>query len=318
MTQMDYGIDLYVNRDERSANDVAVMAELGRFGDQFIVYGTAAKMPNGEIYYRVTTNEKKLYDYILEQQLDGIYYTPVVSFHKRSQVPSGMEENLLLASKYTLMSEMKKAYESVNYFTLMEPFFLTQANNASYSILCAYKDKIDGNFDDLELQLFAGAVQTAFERKVLDQTHYHELMHWQWRMRLQMEDDPIVADNLGRTLYGFVYWQNDMANAIFDAQEVSVIRQRVEKQLQGFLVGPIVKKDYWFQQFHQFKEIRNKHNEWLLRNQNQEFYNMLKRLVCLPGVIDANSLSAVKNAVKHSAKALRAVEYYDKQWNKLL
>lgn len=318
MPQMDCRIDLYVNRDARTAGDVATMAELGRFGDQFIVYGTAAKMPNGKICYRVTSDEKKLYAYISEKRTEEIFCTPIVSFQKRTQIPAGMEEYLLLASKYTLMSEMKKSYESVDYFALMEPFFLTEPNNLSYPLLCDYKDKIDGNFEDSELQLYTGLVHMAFERKVLDLTHYKELMYWNQKTRLQMEDDPIVADNLGRTLYGFVYWNNGRPVAVFDAQEVSVIRQRIEKQLQGYIVGPIIKKMYWFQQFHQFKTIRKQHNDWLLKNQNEEFYHLVQEIIHLPGVIDSTLLNQAKTAVMHSEKALRAVNYYDKQWNKLL
>jgi hypothetical protein len=314
---MEHEIDLYVNRDARTAADVSVMAELGRFGDQFIVYGTATKMPDGKILYWVTGDEKKLYKHVDEKRLEELYCTPVVSYHKRMQMPSGMEESLLLASKYALMSEMKKAYEGVEYFTLMEPFFLTEANNNSYPVLCAYQESIDGNFDDLELQLFTGVVQMAYERKILDFAHYQELMSWHHKVRLQMSDDPIVADNLGRTLYGFVYWKNGIPDAIFDAQEISVIRQRVEKQLQGCWVGPVVKKEYWFQQFQQFRIIRDTHREWLLRNQDDSFYNLLQKIMHLPGVIEADALHSVKNAVKHSAKAMRAVEYYDRQWNKV-
>ena len=53
-----------LHRDAQCAADVGRMEEFGRFPTEFKVYGTASWEENGKIYYRATTDEEKLYDYI--------------------------------------------------------------------------------------------------------------------------------------------------------------------------------------------------------------------------------------------------------------
>lgn len=308
--------DLYVNRDERCANDVAKMAELGRFGEQIIVYGTAAKKDDDKIYYHVTTEENKMFEMIEENRTVEMYFTPMVSVLQRFQVPAGMEDKVLLAVKYSLLSKMKKEYEGVDYFNLMEPFFKEKANNSSYPILNNYRKQIEGNFDDFELQKFTGLVKIAYDAKVLDFDGYNNLMQWHKEIRRQMEDDPVVEDNIGRTLYGFIYLKKDKPESVFDAREITVLKKRQELLTQGYLTGPVIKRDYWFQQFHQFNEIKNRHQQWLLKCEDENFFNMLFQIKQLKGVIDIQELAVIKERVANSSYAYRAVNYFEHLWNK--
>ena len=64
------GYESYENRDMRCAADVGRMAELGRFDVQFDVYGSAVQEHDGKIYYRATSDEEKLYDYMQQKRLE--------------------------------------------------------------------------------------------------------------------------------------------------------------------------------------------------------------------------------------------------------
>lgn len=306
----------YTHRDIKCANDVASMVELGRFEKEFIAYGTAVKVSDGEVYYYAASNEERLQKYVDEQKWKGNFFTPVVSTVKRSLVPSGMEDDIVQAVKQFLLGEMKKNYESVDYFSLMQPFFDTPANDNAYSILLEYKERIEGHFADRELQLFFNAVKIAYEGKVLSETKYQELLAWHQYIRRQMEDDPIAAENLERTLYGFVYYEGEKLKVAYDAQELCVIHQHNEKIMKGLTVGPIMQKTYWFQQFKLMKEVRESFCDWLRIGQNEAYFTLLHQIRTVPGVVEEDAFDEVGEKFVSSSMAMNAWEYYNYIWNK--
>lgn len=311
------GQDTYENRDMRCAADVGRMAELGRFDVQFDVYGSAVQEQDGRIYYRATGDEEKLYGYMQQKRLtEALYFTPITPLSKRSKVPAGMKEQLLQETKYALMKRMKQDYEVSGYFALMRPFFQIEANDGALAVLEAYQEQIDGHFDDGELQLFLGAAWMAYEAKVLTAAGYQRLRRWHDATRRQMADDPIVADNLERTFYGFVYQKADGGRAcVLDAQRMTVVHQREAKLLQGCLAGPVMEKTYWFQQFDQLNAIRQSYREWLWNGQDGAYFQLLQAIKDSPGVIQRAQLQQVREKLANSAMASRAVAYYHALWN---
>lgn len=305
-----------MQRDIQCRDSVEAMEKLGRFDKEFVAYGTAIQEADGRIFYYAASDEKKLQKLVQTERWRERYFTPVVSIAKRSVVPSGMEEDIVQAIKYSLLGKMRAAYETVDYFSLMQPFFAKAPNDNAYPLLSAYKAKIEGHFEDRELQLFSGAVKMAYEAKILTTRHFQEFIQWHQYMQRQMDDDPIVADNVERTLYGFVYYTEGGYKIAYDAQELCVIHQSIDKIMNGFLVGPIMQKTYWFQQFKQMQEIREQFCHWLWEGQNESYFNLLMKMKSAPGVIDEKALHTVKACLKDSKMAYDACQYYDYLWNK--
>lgn len=310
------GDEGYENRDMRCAADVGRMAELGRFDVQLEVYGSAVQEPDGKIYYYAASDEEKLYAYMQQKRLEERYFTPIVQQARRTKVPAGMKEQLLQETKYALLQQLKRDYEGSDYFALMRPFFQLAANEEALPVLQNYQEKIDGHFDDTELQLFLGAAWIAYEAKVLSSGSYKRLLQWHNAIRQQMADDPVAMDNLERTFYGFVYQKPDGSRAcMLDAQQMLVVRQRQEKILQGFLAGPVIQKTYWFQQFHQLGTIRQDYRQWLLQGQDDAYLQMLQEIRRCPGVVEQSAIQQAKEKLAGSRLASRAAAYYSALWN---
>ena len=306
----------HAHRDIKCASDVASMVALGKFEKEFIAYGTATKANDGQVYYYASGNEERLQKYVEEEKWKGNYFTPVVSTVKRSLVPSGLEDDIVQACKQVMLGEMKKQYESVDYFNVMQPFFDTAANDNAYPVLLEYKERIEGYFEDRELQLFINAVKIAYEGKVLSETKYQELLAWHQYIRRQMEDDPIVAENLERTLYGFVYYEDGVQKVAYDAQELCIIHQHNEKLMKGLTVGPIMHKTYWFQQFKLMKEVRESFCDWLRAGQNETYFDLLNQIKSTAGVIDEEAFRLAGESLSSSQMASNAWHYYNYVWNK--
>lgn len=305
-----------VIRDVQCADNVAEMVSLGRFDKEFIAYGTAVQEQDGKIYYYATSNEKKLQKLAEDARQQERYFTPIVSLTKRSAVPSGMEEAIMQVLKHYLLGEMRHAYEDVDYFALMQPFFAKSANDNAYPLLRSYQEQLEGHFEDGALQLFLGTIKIAHAAKVLTESHYQELLHWHQDIRQQMEDDPMVIDHIERTLYGFVYYEDQTYKVAYDAQEIFIIHQHHDKIMQGLSAGPILHKTYCFGQFKEIHDIRKQFCQWLLDDQNERYFHLLAQIKAVPGVIDKNAIAEVTARMTNSPLASAACLYYDRLWNK--
>ena len=132
-----------------------------------------------------------------------------------------------------------------------------------------------------------------------------------------MRDDPTVADSITRIFYGFVYWNEQRKRiAVFDAQEVGVVEKQREKLMQGYIVAPIVKKQYAFRQFSEMSKVRQAYREWLLLVENDEYLALVEDLYAMSGVIDEKALQAMADAVQEQEYAAFATAYFKALWNK--
>ena len=309
----------YVNRDIQCAADVGYMARLGRFGQEFTAYGCGIREHNGKIHYCAADNELKILDYMQKNKYKEMYFTPIQRISYRKTVPAGSFEEQNYQIKYELLRRLKYDYETSGFFSVMESLIATEPNNNGYLLLKRFQQKIAGNFKDAELQLFSGTVQMAYEAKILQLEFYRQLNDWERYIRKQMEDSPIVEDKFTRTLYGFCYADNKMQfNYFFDADIVTVLHQWQEKMLQGFLVAPIMHKQYWFHQMNQIASIRQEFIVWLQQYQNEQYFSLLKVLKQQPGVIDGEALMQKQDKLKQYHTAHKAVQCCNMQWNKIV
>ena len=133
-------------RDLKCSQDIAEMAALGKFEEEFIVYG-CCYVENGQVYYRVSTQEDELYLFIEQCMERGVYPSPVQRLLNRTLVPSGMQEEYLYQTKIMLAKQMQKNYPSA----LLKQFAVSAEqddNDAAAAILyCIKKEFIDaGNY----------------------------------------------------------------------------------------------------------------------------------------------------------------------------
>lgn len=308
-------VESFENRDLQCANEVAEMARLGKFDTEFLIFGSAVQQLDGKIYYYATTNQEKLYDCIKKARREERYFMPIVRYMRRLQVPADLKEEWTAKMKLMLIQRMKQQYD--DYLPQITPFFLTDSNDAAAGLIADYQEMIDGYFDDVKLQLFWGLVEMCYDRKILSRASYQQFKAWHDKVRHQMSDDPTVADNITRNFYGFVYL-DDQENrvAVFDAQEVDVAQKQRDKLMQGYIVAPIVKKQYAFRQFSEMSKVRQAYREWLLLVENDEYLALVEDLYAMSGVIDEKALQAMADAVQEQEYAAFATAYFKALWNK--
>lgn len=303
----------FENRDLKCASDVSIMASLGRFDTEFLLYGSAIQEDDGKIYYYATTNQTHLYRRMQQARTEERYFLPMIHEKKRSPVPSGMKNDLLTRYKLQLIQRMKELYDPL--LPRLQPFFHTPPNDNAYPLLQAFQDEVDGYFDDAKLQLFEGLVDMSYEGKILSIAHYQAFCDWIKQVRMQMSDDPLEDGAITRVFYGFAYDDNGTLCYLSNAQEMTLIEKRKTLQMQGYLVAPIIKRQYAMSQSHEIGRARNAFNTWLRTLQNNSFMQKVQQLHAMDGVINKEQLDALAIDVSNQAEAHSAVLYYHTIWN---
>ncbi len=303
------------SRDMQASSAVAVMAQLGRFETEYLIYGTAVQEKNHKIYYYATTNQEKLYQCIEKARFEERYFMPMIQYIKRLKVPADLEDEWLAKTKIELIQQMKYQYEF--FLPRMEPLFHREPTDQALGLLKQYQEAIDGYFDDTMLQLFEGLVKMSYEGKILSRQSFLNLKNWHDKIRHQMQDDPVCADNITREFYGFVFIDaHGKRNAVFDAQKMNVVGMQQEKMIQGYLTGPIIKKQYAFKQFGEMPKIRQKYSEWLLSAQSESYFHLIAQLKQMPGVVLEEELDDIAEAVAETEYAAYSTAYYRAVLNK--
>lgn len=300
------------NRDLKCASDVSVMASLGRFDTEFLIYGSAVQEANGEINYYATTNHSCLYRRIQQARAEERYFLPVICEKHRSPVPSGMKEALLARYKLSLIQRMKRAYDGL--LPRLQPFFQKPPNDLAYPLLCTVQDEIDGYFDETKLQLFRGLVETSHERKILSLAHYQKLKKWLYDIQRQMSDDPMEEGNITRTFYGFAYENEGKLCYVSNARQMALVEKRQSLQMQGHVTAPMVQRRFVMQQSYEIGAARKAFADWLKDVQDEAFMQRVQQLHRLEGVIDQAALAALADEISDQSDAVFVIRYFSALW----
>lgn len=302
-------------RDLQCASDVGRMVELGKFAVEFNGYG-CTYMECGKQYYRAGSKPEALYGFVRECSRKGIYPTPIEQYTYRTVVPAEMHEYFAEQTKIKLIQQMKETYRGL--YAVLQPLADTPPNGVSLPLLLQEAEQLEGHFDDMALQRFAGTIELAYNAKILDEKGWMQLEQWMRRERKQMEDEPVVQEQVERTFYGFGYLsKNGLVEYFCNAQPAAVLEQHQKLELDGIFVCPVLKKQYWFAGTNQIKIIRQQFMDELERWHDQDYIHHLQQLKRLPGVISKERLQLARKQLEPevSSQAMNVFDYYSRRWN---
>lgn len=242
-------------RDLKCSWDIAEMAALGKFEEEFIVYG-CCYVENGQVFYRMSTQEDEMYLFVEQCMERGVYPSPVQSILNRTLVPSGMQDEYLYKTKIMLAKQMQEQYPS----ELLKQFAILaeiDENNNAAELLYRIKKSLVGCFVRERLELVQGIILFAYQQKKLTRQTYQDLQQWLAYVYRQMEDDVVIKKNVQRTFYGMAY-RNEAGKVKYftNARKSEVYKRREQLLCQGIWTTPIVQKTYYFEQQPNLSQIR--------------------------------------------------------------
>lgn len=304
------------SRDMCCIAAVGDMAKMGRFDEEFRVYGCAC-CEKGQITYRVSPVADQIYDFVLNSAYEARCPTMVHVHTESMPVPVGMRERLARRVKLHLARKLQAMYPAL-FFECLAVFGQTPAQNGGVSLLEALREQIEGHFDKLECQLLEGTMQLVAEAKQVDHVHVMQLRQWLQKMRRQMEDDPKIQRGVARTFYGFCAVRADgTVKTIVNAQALPVREQHVSIQQRGLIVGPILQQEQWFEDAMAISDGRQQFRQRLQSLQNTAYFDSLNRFRTLPSVVAPEAFAEALKKIEATGQEQAIADFrgYGYRWH---
>lgn len=300
-------------RDIQCSNDVAKMAELGKFEREFKVYGCAFRR-DASTYFHLNENAETMFKFWLGFQIQGIYPTIVLSHSRQVCVPSGLEDEIYDDEMWTLARIMGKVFNDDLLTTLNNLGSKTPTNNAA-PYLYHWKEAIDGLFQRDYLTIFDLFVDHCYIMKRLNKVTFDDLKNWSTHVWTQLEDDPIVKDNFERSMHGFLYLEAGSVQASYDAQYATVCRSWLNKIKQDTLVTPIYSETFWLNSFKDFAKEKKRFVEHLKMLLSPAI-EVLKELMREKSFMSREDFRKIfrNESGNYSDEAIDTLKVYEKLW----
>ncbi len=302
-------------RDLKCSMDIAEMAALGKFEEEFIIYG-CCYMDQDETYYKISNKIDDIYRFIEQCVDENIYPSTMQQLLNRTLVPSGKQDEYLYRSKLMLAKQMQKDF-SGDIIKLFAILAREEGNDSAEPLLRQIKQQLNGCFDRNLLQLVEGIIYYAYCQKKLTPQTYRSFKQWLQYLYRQMEDDVVIKKSVQRTFYGFAY-RNEQQKVRYyaNAQRSDVMQQRERLLCKGILGSPIVQKTYYFDYQPNLAETKAEFVTWMGKWMDQEYWDILHTIDKQPSSVDRTALEQlVSQAEDENNTALsNYLQYYQGLW----
>lgn len=265
-------------RDEQVAEEVRRKAELGWLDVEFVVYGTAY-LKDGKRYYRISSNELDIYEFVEKSMCNDIFCANPISYSKRCSVPIGTKEDKELEIKKLLGKQLQEKYP-VELFELLKETTIKIRDDQSYEWLQAMRNTLEGVFDEEKLRYFEIQLEYCYSCQRLLQEHYLEMKKWIEEEKKYMEDDFVEKDLFEKSFYGILYEDKgtDEYRHLEDSLAVYIYKKKMVLESQGILVGPIYAKKYWYHYGKTIKDLKEDYMKTCRVNMGPNYWSQLRKI----------------------------------------
>lgn len=297
-------------RDLKCRNDIAEMAELGKFEQEFIVYG-CAYLRDGKMEYQVSGDGMDLFRFLKTSSLEKVYAGPVMDYLYRIAVPSGMTEEYQWKAKLMLAERMRTMLPK-ELLTEFQTLAAVPNTDAALPLFRELQKKMVGHFDRDLFQLLNGLFLRAFQQKKLSDEHYTEMVEWLQYLYAQMEDDVVIKKNVARTFYGFAYREtNGQIKYYANAVELEAYKQQQRVHLQGKTVSPMLQKTYYFEELPILANVRKGFLSQMEQWMDEEYWSYLDAIDNLPSAVDKEAYEALQKKAEEGPEGIQQyLKYY--------
>lgn len=301
-------------RDLKVSQDIAKWAELGKFEQEFIVYG-CCYLRDGQRYYHIGDQLVEVSRFAQARLLEGICTTPVVEWLNRVLVPSGLQDEYANISKLQLAQRMQQLYPQ-DVLSKFHTLAQTPPNDSAKPILTQLQHTMIACFDQKLIELAEGLALLAFQQKKITHESYDAFHDWVEDRYLQMADDVVIKKDIQRTLYAFSYRTKDGTVRYYcNAYESEAYKRHNALMCQGSYCTPIIRETFYYDQMPNMAEERKKYLKQLERWMDDEYWQIIDAICACPSVIGATEMCELKNSITGEKALEDLFGYYSTQWH---
>ena len=300
-------------RDLKCGNDVAKMAALGRYEDEFIIYAVSY-IEQGRVWHRVSSDQDEIWRFVEACQKEDFYPTLAEKWVNRILVPSGERDNYLLRSKIDMAQRMKRHYPET-FLKALQQFAERQNNNTASALLWQWQEELIGCFAREQLDRFATLVQYAYNAKKVARRDYDQLQGWLAHIDKQMEDDVVIKKNFERTFYGIGYATQGKKQYFVNAKKSLVWQKRQQLMSEGTRATPIWQKTYGYDYQPNLMQTKSEFLVYMQEWYDEDYWQRLEQIDSLPSAVAEEAFQDWLNSLSDDCpEQIATAKYYQTCW----
>lgn len=303
------------NHDKVCAEYYSTLLMMGAYDDEFAFFGTAY-IEEGERKCFVSDNRAKTYEFIRECRTKEIYPTAVENIVKRLRIHAGEKDRVTQELKLEYAKELSKRY-SREYLEKLQDAALCPINNKAAVLIKQVRESLEGCFDEDSLQLFEGAVEYAYDGKILTYAEYEINKAWLKLERDFLAERTRPASNFRRRVTGFAYEKDGKIKYYSNAVEARTMEKRKELLCKGKFVTPVFEKEYHFTFFWELPEKLKEFDEHIKDRMDEHYLQLIFGLQAMKPEINVDKVAALEAEAKEKwgRGANETVKYYKTLWH---
>ena len=172
-------------------------------------------------------------------------------------------------------------------------------------------------FDEDALQLFEGAVEYAYDGKILTYAEYEINKAWLKLERAFLAERTRPASNFRRRVTGFAYEKDGKIKYYSNAVEARTMEKRKELLCQGVFVTPVFEKEYYFTFFSELPKKLKEYDEHIKDRMDENYLQLIRDLQSMKPEINTDKVAALEAETKEKwgRGANETVKYYKTLWH---
>lgn len=301
------------NHDRICQQEYAALRQMGMEDDELSLFGVAY-VKEGRANCFISAYREKVVEFVADCREKQIYPTVMESKLKRIRIHAGEREQVEREFKLEFARDMKQKYPKEFLFALQK---LAQCpiHNKAAGILNPLRDHLEGCFDAGTLQLYKGAVEFAYDGKILTAADYQENKLWLKRESAFLTERVRKASNFKRKMTGFAYIENGSTKHYTTALEERTQERRLQMISEGKIVSGIYAEEY---QFHNYADLP-KGIQWfddvMKDRMDANYVELLQDLYAIQPEIDKAAFALLEDTYGADKYMKKTIQYYKTLWH---
>lgn len=303
------------NHDKVCAEYYSTLLAMGAYDNEFAFFGTAY-MEEGKRRCFISDNREKTYAFIRECRTREIYPTTVENIVKRLRIHNGEKDRVTQELKFEYAKEMSKRYPR-EYLEKLQDVALCPINNKGAELIGKVRENLEGCFDEDALQLFEGAVEYAYDGKILTYAEYETNKSWLKVEKDFLKERTRKASNFRRKMTGFAYEKNGIIKYYSNAIEARTMEKRKELLCSGYFITPVFEKECYFNFFAELPKRIEEFDRQLKELMDENYLLLIKELYDIKPEIKREKIEKLEaeTKIKWGKGANQTVQYYKTVWH---
>lgn len=298
--------------DERVAEDVREMAELGYFDTEFTMYG-CAYLERGKRYYKVSPEAADIYQFIEHANLRNVFPSNVCQYTKSCAVPAGMKEVIAQDVKVELAKQLSDLFPR-NFLVMLQQLAEQVTTDGANEFLLEKRDALEGLFDIEQLRRFEDLFNYMYSCRRITPGEFYRFHSWLKEERKSMMENFETKDIFEKTMYGAMYFDGGKKRYIENARLEYVYEKVYTLEQQGGIVTPVFAKTFWYNYRYRLADVIQDFKKMLRSTFNDEYLNKLEKIRRIDS-FDALFTENVKKVRDcYGEKAVETLLRYGNRW----